>query len=98
MSAYKSTVKNLYKTLLYMGRDYPLGYDYFRVKCHDAFWKNRSETDPAKIRQMIRHGRYMVKELEALYRLKKYRTLKKMYYNQQTDELSELLNKISKHS
>ena len=64
-----------------MGKDYPLGYQYFRNKCHNAFLQNKMETDPAKIRQMIKYGKFMIKELEALYKLKKYRTLKKRYYS-----------------
>lgn len=31
---------------------------------------------------MIKHGEYVIKEIEALYMLKKYRTLKRMYYNE----------------
>lgn len=65
-----------------MGRDYPLGYDYFRPRCHRAFMKNKDETNPENIEKMIKHGEYVVKELEALYMLKKYRTLKRMYYDQ----------------
>lgn len=47
------------------------------------FLKNKDETDPEKIEKMISHGNYIVKELEALYMLKKYRTLKRRYYNEQ---------------
>lgn len=42
--------------------------------------KNREVADPEKIESMIAHGQFVVKELEALYMLKKYRTLKKRYY------------------
>lgn len=79
-----------------MGKDYPLGYEFFRTRCHDAFMKNSKETDPAKIRQMIRHGKFMVKELEALYKLKKYRTLKKRYYEEDDVNYKEILDKINK--
>lgn len=64
-----------------MGRDYPLGYHYFQAKCHNAFIKNKNETDPAKIAALIKHGEYIVKELEALYMLRKYRTMKRRYYD-----------------
>lgn len=43
--------------------------------------KNKDETDPQKIEKMIAHGEYVVKEMEALYMLKKYRTLKRRYYD-----------------
>ncbi|XP_011256475.2 trafficking protein particle complex subunit 2-like protein [Camponotus floridanus] len=48
-------VIQLYKTLLYMGRDYPKGYEYFRTKLRRAFDKNKTETDPEKIDKMIGH-------------------------------------------
>lgn len=42
--------------------------------------KNKDVKDPEKIEKMIAHGEFVVKELEALYMLKKYRTLKRRYY------------------
>lgn len=67
--------------LLYLGRDYPQGYDYFRTRLKQAFSKNKQVSDPEKIEVLIAHGNYVVKELEALYMLRKYRTLKRRYYN-----------------
>ena len=43
--------------------------------------KNKDVTDPKQIQQLIDGGNYVVKELEALYMLRKYRTLKKRYYS-----------------
>ena len=68
-----------------MGREYPLGYKYYRERCHKAFDKNRTETDPQKIEEMIKRGEYVIKEIEALYRLKKYRFLKKSYYKDENE-------------
>ena len=42
--------------------------------------KNKDETDPEKIKILIARGEYVIKELEALYMLRKYRTLKNRYY------------------
>lgn len=64
-----------------MGRDYPKGYDYFRTNLRKAFEKNKEEHDPAKIRFLLARGKLVVKELEALYKLRKYRALKKRYYD-----------------
>ncbi|XP_070551619.1 LYR motif-containing protein 5B-like [Ptychodera flava] len=75
-------VKQLYKTLIYLGRDYPKGYGYFRERCHRAFMKNKNIEDPEKIREMIGRGEYIIKELEALYMLRKYRAMKKRYYEE----------------
>lgn len=68
--------------LQYLGREYPgdNGPAKFRKKCHDAFLKNSKETDPKKIVVMINQGKYVVKEIEALYALRKYRAMKKRYY------------------
>lgn len=76
----REQVRTLYKTLLFYGREYPNGHDYFRERLKKAFWKNKDITDPARIDQMIKHGQYIIKELESLYMLKKYRTMKRRYY------------------
>ena len=67
--------------LLYLGREYPLGYEYFREKLKKAFLKNKDVTDPEQIKTMIARGEFVIKEIEALYMLRKYRTLKKRYYD-----------------
>ena len=66
--------------LLYLGRDYPAGEQYFKSKLKRAFMKHKEETDPEKIKMLIARGEYVIKELEALYMLRKYRTLKQRYY------------------
>ena len=65
--------------LLHYGKEYPLGFDYFKPKMKAAFTKNKDVTDPEKLQQLLDHGSYIVKELEALYMLRKYRTLKRRY-------------------
>ncbi|XP_066145881.1 electron transfer flavoprotein regulatory factor 1 isoform X2 [Euwallacea fornicatus] len=77
----RSRVLNLYRTLLHLGKHWPAGFNYFRQRLHMAFFKNREETDPTKIEEMIRRGEFVAKEIEALYMLKKYRTLKRRYYS-----------------
>lgn len=69
----------IYKELLYLGREYPLGYSYFRRRLHDAFKKNSSLTDENAIRDGIKRAEYVRKEIEALFFLKKYRALKRRY-------------------
>lgn len=66
--------------LLYLGREYPKGADYFRDRLRAAFAKNKSVQDPEQIKEMIARGEYMARELEALYYLRKYRAMKKRYY------------------
>lgn len=71
----------LYKTLLFMGREYPHpeGFSFFRTRLKAAFDAKKNLTDDADINRAIALGNHVVKEIEALYYLKKYRTLKRNY-------------------
>lgn len=62
-----------------MGKSYPLGYDYFRPRLHKAFMSQANLEDEEKIRQGIQRAEYVKKEIEALYYLKKYRSLRQSY-------------------
>ena len=64
-----------------MGREYPLGFDYFKTRLKAAFMKKQHLTESEDIEKAIKHGEYIVKELEALYFLKKYREMKRRYYD-----------------
>merc|ERR1712025_599079 len=77
----RSRVITLYKNLLYLGRDYPQGYDFFRSKCHATFLRNK-DLEEDQVEEWLAKGDYIIKELEALYMLKKYRTLKRRYYDE----------------
>jgi len=68
-----------------MGKDYPKGYDYFRTRLKAAFLKNKSVEDPEMIRVLVARGKYVMKELEAMYQLRKYRTLKQRYYSDSSE-------------
>ncbi|KAL1587174.1 hypothetical protein WHR41_04313 [Cladosporium halotolerans] len=72
-------VIRVYKQLLYMGREYPLGYDYFRPRLHKAFSAKADLQDEAEIRKGLEQAEYVKKEIEALYYLKRYRALKQRY-------------------
>lgn len=69
----------------HLGKDYAGGPEKFRQKCHDAFLKNSQETDPKKIEVMIRRGEYMIREMEALNTIKKFRAMKQRYYDKDKD-------------
>ncbi|KAF1946572.1 LYR motif-containing protein 5A [Clathrospora elynae] len=72
-------VIRIYKDLLFMGREYPQGYEYFRTRLHKAFSSQMHLTDEAKIKQGIERAEYVKKEIEALYYLKRYRALRQRY-------------------
>ncbi|XP_069012728.1 LYR motif-containing protein 5A [Embiotoca jacksoni] len=76
----RGEVIRLYKNLLYLGREYPKGAAYFRDRLKSSFMKNKDVTDPDQIKQLVARGDFVIKELEALYFLRKYRTMKKRYY------------------
>uniref|UniRef100_A0A673V0N4 Electron transfer flavoprotein regulatory factor 1 n=1 Tax=Suricata suricatta TaxID=37032 RepID=A0A673V0N4_SURSU len=71
---------NAGKCLLYLGRDYPKGADYFKRRLKNVFLKNKDVKDPEKIKELIERGEFVMKELEALYFLRKYRAMKQRYY------------------
>ena len=77
----RGEVLNLYKNLLYLGRDYPKGADYFKRCLKNVFLKNKDVKDPEKIKELIERGKFVMKELEALYFLRKYRAMKQRYYS-----------------
>ncbi|OZJ01415.1 hypothetical protein BZG36_05676 [Bifiguratus adelaidae] len=52
----------LYKQLVYLGREYPLGYEeFFRPRLKAAFLKKRDLKDTEEIDKAIRMGEYIVK-------------------------------------
>ncbi|KAI0525525.1 hypothetical protein F5B22DRAFT_345807 [Xylaria bambusicola] len=56
----------IYKELLHLGKEYPLGFSYFRPRLHRAFTANahiRSEED---IRKGIKRAEFVKREIEAL--------------------------------
>lgn len=59
-------VFRIYKTLLHLGREYPLGYDYFRPRLQAAFKNKKHLEDQAEIKKGIEQAEYVKKEIEAL--------------------------------
>uniref|UniRef100_A0A8D0HNJ4 Electron transfer flavoprotein regulatory factor 1 n=1 Tax=Sphenodon punctatus TaxID=8508 RepID=A0A8D0HNJ4_SPHPU len=82
----RNEVVNLYKNLLHLGREYPKGAEYFRAHLKAAFLKNKDVKDPEKIKQLIARGEFVIKELEALYYLRKYRAMKQRYYEDEENK------------
>ncbi|OTB00416.1 hypothetical protein M426DRAFT_324285 [Hypoxylon sp. CI-4A] len=69
----------IYKELLNLGKDYPQGFTYFRPRLHKAFMGNAHLRSEEEIRSAIARADFVKKEIEALYYLKRYRTLRKRY-------------------
>lgn len=77
--ALRKEVIGIYKELLHLGREYPLGFDYFRPRLHKAFISNAGLKNEEEIRQGIKRAEFVKKEIEALYYLKRYRALRQRY-------------------
>lgn len=65
-----------------MGREYPKGADYFASRLATAFRRNKDVQEPAEIKKLLERGQFVVKELEALYSIRKYRAMKQRYYDE----------------
>lgn len=79
--ALRRQVLSAYKQILYLAKDWPEGYTVLRDRARKAFLINRNEEDPRKIEMLVGRAEFVAKEIETLYKLKKYRTLKKRYYS-----------------
>ncbi|KAF8539556.1 LYR family protein [Trichophaea hybrida] len=75
----QTQVKKIYKDLLYLGRDYPLGYQYFKPRLHKAFMSKSHLRDEDQIRDSLKQAEFVKKEIEALYYVKKYRAMRERY-------------------
>ncbi|OQO01581.1 hypothetical protein B0A48_12617 [Cryoendolithus antarcticus] len=60
-SSLRPEVIRIYKELLNLGREYPLGYDYFRPRLYKAFSAKASLTDEAEIKKGIEQAEYVKK-------------------------------------
>lgn len=77
--ALRQQVISIYKELLNLGKDYPLGYQYFQPRLHKAFSSQARLRDEVEIRKGIERAEYVKKEVEALLYLKRYRALRQRY-------------------
>merc|ERR1712235_209453 len=69
-------VLDLYKRMLWLGRDWHQGEEKFKSSLGRAFRANGHLVAPDEIEGKIKHAEFVEKEILALYSLKKYRTMK----------------------
>ncbi|KAL9641815.1 hypothetical protein ABK040_011800 [Willaertia magna] len=81
----KKKVIDLYKRFISIIPYYPLAENTsekdLKEQLKNAFLKNKNVSSSEEIEKLINHGNYVYKEVEALIRLKKYRSLNKRYSN-----------------
>ena len=72
-------VRDLYRRLLWVGKDYPKGLPFVRTKAKEAFFKHAAVTEEEELFRLVATGRWWVKELIGLVQLRKYRALRRAY-------------------
>jgi len=101
-------VRDLYKRVILVGRDYPLGLEYVRKTWKKAIRNPQNcpacygdcdgiatELCERELRKAVGKGRFYVREMVGVIQLKKYRAMKKRYDDDQGDnELKERLKAI----
>ena len=75
----RGMVRDLYKRFLLSGRQYPQGLEYVREKAKIAFFRNKDLVEEVEVLKAVAKGRYMVREIDAISKLHKYRAMNKRY-------------------
>lgn len=89
----RNEVIGLYKNLIYLSREWPTD---LRPQIRKAFQKNRDVTDPEEIKKLVARGEYVCREITATYHLRKYRAMKRRYYNEDENlHLQELFKSFN---
>jgi hypothetical protein len=106
-------VRDLYKRVILVGRDYPLGLDYVRKTWKTAL--RNPENCPAcyvystpiihsrecdrQVRKAVGRGRHMVNEMIGIIQLKKYRAMKQRYgTSADNSELSQKMEDLARQA
>jgi len=64
-------VRDLYKRILTVGRDYPAGQDVVRRRAKREFFERRDLREDGEIKKAIGYGRYMIREMTGVIQLRK---------------------------
>ncbi|KAJ7931381.1 hypothetical protein B0H13DRAFT_1594359 [Mycena leptocephala] len=78
MHLYRSRSIALYKELHRLGREHDPAYN-FHGKLRRLFERNRAITDPDEVQRAFQMLEYIKQETLALYALRKYRHLRRVY-------------------
>lgn len=72
-------VRDLFKRIIYVGRDYPKGLEYVKKVARRKISAKKHLKSEADIKRAVHEGRWWVKEMQGVIQLKKYRTMKQRY-------------------
>ncbi len=79
-------VRDLYKRCLIVGKHYPQGLAHVREKAKQYMFANKNIIDEVELKRCVGKGRYYVRELQAVTKIRKYRAIKKNYGPSETEE------------
>lgn len=79
-------VRDLFKRIIYVGREYPLGLDYVKRVARQKIEPKRNLTSESDIKRAVHEGRWWVREMVGAIQLRKYRVMKKRYYDAKDNE------------
>ena len=91
-------VRDLYKRAIMIGHDYPHpeGMTYVRKVWKKALTADRgTEFHETEMRKKVAKGRFMLREMVGVIQLKKYRVMKKRYYDDRSDEVHIRMEALS---
>lgn len=74
-------VRDLFKRIIYVGREYPLGLDYVKRIARKKIEPKKRLMSESDVKRAVHEGRWWVKEMVGAIQLRKYRTMKKRYYD-----------------
>lgn len=72
-------VRDLYKRLLWVGRDYPAGLAAVRERAKREFRLHAGLKEEREILEAVHRGRWWVREIEGVIKLRKYRAMARSY-------------------
>ena len=96
-------VRDLYKRVLLLGRDYPTGLDHVKSKWKPAlrnpancpsWYNNKRKGNEEEILFAVHKGRQAVKEMIGVIQLKKYRSMKQRYDESNIEEVNEAITRL----
>ncbi|EGD80741.1 hypothetical protein PTSG_11708 [Salpingoeca rosetta] len=77
-------VRELYKRYIFAGKDYPAGLDVVRRRVKQEFMANKDLKTEEEVLHAVARGRwYFNNEFVPAIKLRKYRDMKKRYYDNQ---------------
>jgi hypothetical protein len=100
-------VRDLYKRVIHVGRDYPTGWSHVRDKwkqalrnpanCPSCYSHDMSSPQcQEELFYAVNRGRFMVKEMIGVIKLKKYRTMKQRYDQPLGETLEEAMQRVER--